>query len=95
MWNLKTDACKPENLDGQIASLLGKLQQDLGVWASVSSQYKIDLFCGLFMKETNEGLEISPKTLQALGERGISLGLDVYAGMDEIEVRTPVGNAST
>jgi hypothetical protein len=44
----------------------------------LESKYRIDLFCGLFMEGTNEGLQISPETLHALGERGISLGLDMY-----------------
>ena len=48
------------------------------MWNELASKYDIDLFCGLFMEKGNEGMEISPKTLQALGERNILLGLDIY-----------------
>ena len=78
-WSLKAASCKPENIDNQVAELLGKLSSDLSVWMSLSSQYEIDLFCGLFMNESNEGVEISNETLLTLGQRGIKLGLDIYA----------------
>jgi hypothetical protein len=35
------------------------------------------------MSHGNVGVEISPRTLLALGERGISLDLDIYAPDDE------------
>jgi len=62
----------------QVAQILGRLSGDLEIWRSLESKYRIDLFCGLFMEGTNEGLQITPETLHALGERGISLGLDMY-----------------
>lgn len=68
----------PENLDSQISELLNKLSSDLAVWKEIDSKFKIDLFVGLFMNESNEGLELSPASLKSLGERGILLGLDIY-----------------
>jgi hypothetical protein len=35
------------------------------------------------MEGTNEGMSLSAKSLTALGERGIELVLDIYAGDDE------------
>jgi Domain of unknown function (DUF4279) len=78
MWRLEAASREPEDLDGQIDELLSKLTADLDVWTQISNAFKIDLFCGLFMKLGNEGLSISPKQLAALGERGIELGLDIY-----------------
>ena len=46
-------------------------------------RYDVDLFCGLFMREGNEGLAISSKYLAELGARGIEIGLDIYAGDDD------------
>jgi len=43
----------------------------------------MDLFCGLFMKESSEGFSISPATLAMLGERGIELQFDIYAPINE------------
>jgi len=83
MWQLKAASCEPENLDKQVAELLAKLSPDLAVWASLSKRFEIDLFCGLFMEQSNEGGEISAATLMALGERGIALGLDIYGPTQE------------
>lgn len=74
---------EPENLDGQIEEILGKLTDNLVVWSKISEQFEVDFFCGLFMGGSNEGLSLSPRTLAALGERGIELGLDIYAPDEE------------
>jgi hypothetical protein len=78
MWRVDGNDQEPENLDEQIGELLRKLTSDMEVWRVISSKYKIDLFCGLFMEDWNEGLSISPQSLIALGSRGIVLALDIY-----------------
>jgi hypothetical protein len=77
-WRLEASAREPEDLDGQVQELLGKLTQDLEVWAALAQRFRVDLFCGLFMKSANEGVDLSPATLAALGNRGIKLSLDIY-----------------
>lgn len=79
-WHLETSVREPADLDGQVQELLGALTQDLEVWAALARRFRVDLFCGLFMKSTNEGATLSPETLAALGNRGIKLSLDVYDG---------------
>jgi hypothetical protein len=83
MWLLNATDREPEDVDGQVMEILGKLTDDLGVWNSLSQKFDIDLFCGWFMRESNEGLEISPATLAALSARGIKLGIDLYAPSKE------------
>jgi len=78
MWRLIANEQKPENLDAQIIELLGKLSCELEIWREIGSKFKIDLFVGLFMTESNEGMELSPNSLKELGDRGILLGLDIY-----------------
>ena len=78
LWRLKASDTEPENLDSQVAELLAKCNATLGVWQTLATKYEIDLFCGWFMGGGNEGVEISPKTLLALGQRGIRLSLDIY-----------------
>jgi len=78
-WRLEATDRAPQNLNGQIAEVLDQLTPSLDVWRAIAAKYRIDLFCGLFMNVTNEGLELSPDSLRALGERGIELGLDIYA----------------
>jgi hypothetical protein len=77
-WRLSALRREPEDLEGQIAELLGKVTSDLVVWESLAHCFEIDLFCGLFMGSSNDGVELSPATLLALGQRGISLSLDIY-----------------
>ena len=85
MWRLRVSDREPEDLDGQIREILGQLTEDLDVWKSISSRYKLDLFCGLFMECSNEGMELSPESLLALGSRGIKIGLDIYGPSCEDE----------
>lgn len=81
-WRLSASRREPENLDGQVLELLGRLTQNLEVWKELSTRYEVDLFCGVFMESSNDGLPLSPMTLLALGERGIKLDLDIYGTSD-------------
>ncbi len=83
IWLLDANDCEPENLDEQVRWLLSQLTPDLTIWATIRERYRIDLFCGLFLEETDEGLSVSPKILLALGERGIEFGLCIYAPISE------------
>jgi hypothetical protein len=77
-WFLRVAEAEPENLDAQVSELLSQLTNNLDVWATVTRKYEVDLFCGWFMNESNEGVSVSPHTLRLLGERGIELSLDIY-----------------
>ena len=81
-WRLTAERQQPEDLEAQIFELLAKLTDDLSVWASLS-RYEPDLFCGIFMGSSNDGLPLSAKALLALGQRGIALNLDIYDFDDE------------
>lgn len=77
-WLLEVDV--PGNLDTQIGALLAMLPGDLAVWHDLCRRFRCDVFCGLFMREGNEGTELEPGELSMLGERGLRLGLDIYDG---------------
>ncbi len=79
MWCLQASSRQPGDLDGQAQELLAQLTADLSIWADLAQRFDIDLFCGLFMEVRDEGVTLSPRTLVALGERGIELGLCIYA----------------
>lgn len=82
-WSVKVDRRTPGDLDAQVAELLAGTTDNLEVWRSITARYDADIFCGLFLNEQNEGLMVSPAILKMLGERGISLDLDIYAGPDD------------
>lgn len=86
MWRLQAEDKSPEDLNSQLIDILDRLPSDLSVWESLARRYKIDFFCGLFMKKSNEGLEISPKLVAEMGKRGIQLSFDIYGPLEDDEV---------
>jgi len=76
-WRISAARREPEDLEAQIFEILDQLTQDLSVWESLFC-YEPDLFCGIFMGSSNDGLPLSAKALISLGRRGIALGLDIY-----------------
>lgn len=81
-WRLSVAGREPENLEAQVFEILDQLTQDLGVWESLAC-YEPDLFCGIFMASSNDGLPLSAEALLALGQRGIALELDIYNAGDK------------
>ena len=88
-WLLEAVVQEPADLDAQVADLFIRVNQDLAVWSSLSKRYDVDLFCGFFMEETDEGLEVSAQTMQMLSERGIKLGFCIYAPTEDIQPIAP------
>lgn len=82
MWWLEAQTREPEDMCAQIDEILGKLTNDRDIWADIRRSFSVDLFCGLFMGSSNDGISLSPECLQALGERGIELALDIYDSTD-------------
>lgn len=80
MWSLVAEDTAPADVDSQVSSILGRLTSDETVWSRLRTSYSIDLFCGWFMERGNEGVTLEPETMLALGRRGISLAVDLYAG---------------
>ena len=83
LWLLRAKETAPAGIDRQVEEIFAQLPADLKIWRSLAARYHVDLFCGWFMNENNEGLEISADTLTALGNRGIKLAFDLYAPIEE------------
>jgi hypothetical protein len=82
-WLFSVERREPGDLDAQIRELFDALTPDLSIWGALAAKYKPDLFVGLFMKEINEGDEISAHSLGLLSSRGVSLSLDIYGPLRE------------
>ena len=76
MWRLEATLLEPAVVDSHVIEILEKITPDLSFWKPLTGEFSADLFCGLFMQQTNEGLELWAQTLAALGNRGIKLGFD-------------------
>ena len=83
VWHLDAVEQQPGNLDAHVAELFGRISNDLSAWATLSSEYKIDLFCVYFMGEVDEIVQASAETLKVLGDRGVKLGLRIYSPAEE------------
>ena len=47
----------------------------------------MDLFCGVFLDSSGEGITISPSALKQLSDSGIELQLDIYsATIEQLQV---------
>ena len=79
MWSLKVTDRHPGDLDGQCVEILDRLTDDEAIWKDLSVRFKIDIFVGLFMDGSNEGVTVSPETMERIGRRGIRLNLCLYA----------------
>ena len=82
-WLYGVERREPGDLDGQIEELFGALTADLSVLRALTAKYKPDLFVGLFLKESNEGIEISAPCLDILSARGVSLSLNIYGPLEK------------
>jgi hypothetical protein len=77
-WSFVAPTGFDGDVDTQVDWILSRLTGDLSVWKTLTADYRIDLFCGLFLERPNRGASLSPKSLAGLGERGIQLSLDIY-----------------
>lgn len=82
-WRLKADRRVPGDLDRQINQLLDRATEDLTAWSVFASRFRAVVFCGLFLKNGNEGLSLRPETLLRIGARGLVLDLDIYSEADD------------
>lgn len=92
-WLLRVASRQPGDLDGQLVELLSPLTPDTAVWRSLVARFKADIFCGLFLKEMNQGFELRPETLEMIGSRGLPLGFDIYSAPPE-ETNEPKGETN-
>ena len=82
-WLLKIPAKSEDSLDLVIGILLDGMTKDLHVWRKLANAYDGDLYCGVSLDGASKGMELSPRLTRRLAERGLQLGLDIYAVRNE------------
>ncbi len=70
IWLLKADDAQPADVDGQVRTLFSGLSEEFDIWKDFADRYRGRIFIGLFLKGSNEGVGISPRTLSAISARG-------------------------
>ncbi|MEH3143961.1 MAG: DUF4279 domain-containing protein [Methylobacterium frigidaeris] len=77
-WALRAAERVPGNLDAQVREIFAGTTGDPVVWQRLSHRFECRVVCGLFLRRSNEGIEIAPDTLRMLGTRHLQLDLDVH-----------------
>lgn len=78
-WSLHAPDEEDADVNAQVEWILSRLTRDWAIWRRVTSDYRVDMFCGLFLERTNRGVSLAPTTMAELSARGIELGFDIYA----------------
>jgi len=66
-----------DDVDG-IRMLLERLPSAGDLWASLTSTYNVDVFCGVYMETWNRGFGISPEVSRMLSDRNLEVEFDKY-----------------
>ena len=78
IWIYELPASTEWELSDAIRTLLDKFPADPALWESLATEFRMDVFCGLFLHERNRGTQISIETMALLVERRLPLGLDIH-----------------
>jgi hypothetical protein len=82
-WTLTIDSrdcCEDDDVGDVIKALLARLPSDLDFWESLTKEYNVRVFCGLFLEANNRMSEISAEVSRLLSDRRLDLVFDVYFG---------------
>ncbi len=77
-WLLRLPEIPGESFEPQIRSLFDGLTQDLMLWRKLSTDFDADIFCGVWLGSSNQGMDLSPALMTNIAERGLHLSLDIY-----------------
>ena len=95
-WTISVTSRGEENPDFEqsLRRILDLLTDDLDVWRELSHRFNAELFCGIFLTDSNRGFTLSSDLLAELGKRHIQLGLDLYGPDLPQELEWPPDNNS-
>lgn len=77
-WRLTLEADAPDDFETLTARLFNQLTPDGDAWLGLSQRFAGELFVGLFLGSSNEGVPISSATLAGIAAKGLGLGFDIY-----------------
>ena len=79
-WSLHSGEPEDLALEEQVLKILSRVTEKREVWQRLTQQYKVDLFCGVFLNEGswNRGFSLSPTILKELAARNLEIGFDIY-----------------
>lgn len=81
LWDLASPLPEGTILEAHLRWLLERLlpaRERIHSVLDSDQRLSADFFCGLWLREVNEGLELTAQTLSDIGSLRASLGLDIY-----------------
>ncbi len=76
-WLLKGKKSS-KSIETQITELFSLLSQDLQIWQELTTKYRADLFCGLWINGWNRGIALTSEILKQISDRGLKIDFDIY-----------------
>src|SRR5512143_2195673 len=73
VWNYRLDVPPATELGGVIELLLEVFPEDSTLWGELTTAYKADVFCGVFLEDDHQSTVVEPEVLAALARRGLPL----------------------
>jgi hypothetical protein len=87
IWSIRLQNSDSLPLDRKIETLLNQFTEDIGKWQKIITEnINVDIFCGLFLDEWNEGTSLPPSLLKKLSDRNLEIGLDIYSPTDSYDL---------
>jgi hypothetical protein len=80
-WSLtieSKDCSEEDDVEDGIKLLLARLPTDVDLWNALNAEYKVDIFCGIFLASSNRGFGISAEVSRMLADRHLKIGFDLY-----------------
>ncbi len=78
-WRLEYSGTDNQTLEEKIKAILNMITNDMNIWKEITSDFRVDVFCGLFMDTSNEGFIISADLSKELAIRGLIVSYDIYS----------------
>lgn len=80
-WAISTER-STDDIEQQLTALFARLTSDICVWRDITTRYKADLFCGVFIASFGHGFSMSPALHRALADRNLLIIFDIYPEYD-------------
>ncbi len=99
-WSIQTER-STRDIEQQLTELFAGLSSDPAVWKALTSRYRADLLCGVFLSWFGHGFSMTPNLHRLLADRNLVITFDIYDEYDhdpepkwesfEVEPESPVG----
>jgi hypothetical protein len=86
-WIVDFDPSPEVTVDEAISALLSTMTDDELIWRQITSAFKVDLVCDMFVRGANQGLVISPSVVQQIAKRNLTFGVDIFSQADDEQAR--------